>query len=309
MVADDKTAYFRDIYNNQQRISQEKFFLKRDDQDSTHRKVFGSYSAVQLNKDKPSFSVSFGESIMPIYEKMTGFRFRYSEQYNNFWHFLNDEKEICTAKKWEEEQGERVFLKDNLFSSIALSMYDRENTDIDRTDIQKSSTSSLFYMLKYGLGSLDKSVSDNIFDEAITRMEHTIRALPFYKACQYITAVPPRPGKTVFDLPSNLAATLAQRLGIENITNQFSYSGEKAQAKNLSREEKWQAWENAGLFCNKDLRSKDVLLIDDLYQSGISVNFVGMKLQEANCGKICGLYLVKSLNDRDNIQRNLESLS
>ena len=43
------------------------------------------------------------------------------------------------------------------------------------------------------------------------------------------------------------------------------------------------------------------VLIDDLYQSGVTVNFVGMKLQQAGFNRICGLYLVKSMNDRDNV--------
>lgn len=104
-------------------------------------------------------------------------------------------------------------------------------------------------------------------------------------------------------MPALLATEISKKLIIEDITSTFQYTGEKAQGKTLSRDDKWAAWEAAGLSCTKDLEGKDVILIDDLYQSGISVNFVGMKLQEANCGKICGLYIVKSLNDKDNIQR------
>lgn len=312
MIIDNWNGNFRDSFYTQQPISRENFFAKRDDTNSRHRKIFGSHSAVQKNKSggkTASFSVWFAESILPIYETMTEFSLTYSKEYNNFWHYLNTDEQIHIAESWEMEQGQRVFLKDNLFSSIALSLYNRNDTGININNICQSSASSLFFALKYKLNTFEDVIIQGIFSETITRLYNTIRSLPFYNQCRYIAAVPPRPGKATFDLPSHLAACLAQTLDIEDITPHFIYGHEKAQVKSLSREEKWQAWEDSCLSCQKDLGYNDIILIDDLYQSGISVNFVGMKLQQAHCGKICGLYLVKSLNDRDNIQRNPESLS
>ncbi len=43
-----------------------------------------------------------------------------------------------------------------------------------------------------------------------------------------------------------------------------------------------------------------ILLLDDLYQSGITMQYVAMKLQKAGAEKIFGLSIVKSLNDTDN---------
>lgn len=274
-------------FYQQQKISKESFFAIRDDNDSSHRKVFSQKTGIQENKKPgkiPSFSISFGETLLPIYETMTGFSLNYSLQHGNYWHFLKTVDDINKIKEWEQSQGGRVFLKDNLFSSIALDLYE------DKTE-QRPATA--FYCLKYA----------RISGEAYKKILRTIQSLPFYKDCKYISAVPPRPGKKGLDLPALLAAEISKKLMIEDITSTFQYTGEKAEGKTLSRDDKWAAWEAAGLSCTKDLEGKDVILIDDLYQSGISVNFVGMKLQEANCGKICGLYIVKSLNDKDNIQR------
>ena len=81
---------------------------------------------------------------------------------------------------------------------------------------------------------------------------------------------------------------------------------DKPEAKNASRDEKWDALEQAGLVFDSsrltpEYLEQDVILIDDLYQSGVTVNFVGMKLQQAGFNRICGLYLVKSMNDSDNV--------
>lgn len=282
-------------FYQQQKISKKNFFAIRDDNDSSHRKVFSQKTGIQENKKPgktPSFSISFGETLLPIYETMTGFSLNYSLKHGNYWHFLKTDEDINKVKKWEQSQGGRVFLKDNLFASIALDMYE------DKTNKRPSAA---FYYLKYA--NINSEGYNRTLMWTANSFTETILSLPFYKDCKYISAIPPRPGKTSKDLPTLLASEIAKKLDIEDITSSFQYTGEKVQGKSLSRDDKWTAWESAGLSCTKDLKGEDVILIDDLYQSGISVNFVGMKLQEANCGKICGLYIVKSLNDRDNIQR------
>lgn len=279
-------------YYEQHNISKDSFFSIRDTEETSHRKIFNKFSGIQKNKERPTFSVSFGETIVPIYETMTQNKLIYSTRHKNFWHYLPDKAAIRKVEAWEQQQNLRVFLKDNLFSSIALDLYE------DKT---KQRPATAFYYLKYA------RISGEAYKKTLTwtanEFVRTIQSLPFYKDCKYISAVPPRPGKKGLDLPALLATEISKKLIIEDITSTFQYTGEKAQGKTLSRDDKWAAWETAGLSCTKDLEGKDVILIDDLYQSGISVNFVGMKLQEANCGKICGLYIVKSLNDKDNIQR------
>lgn len=269
-------------------ISKEKFLLIRKE-DVSHRKIFSQNSGIQINKQKgsvSSFSVSFEETIRPIYEVMTGSKLIFSTKYHNYWHPLRNEDEIKKVESWVKSQGNRVFLKDSLFASIALSVYDSSE--------EKKGLSLYFYTLKYC------QWNDNLFGLVVNEFVRTIQELPFYNQCKYICAVPPRPGKQKRDLPTEISKEVAKKLSIEDITEYFKYDGEKEQGKNLSRDEKWNAWENARLSCTKNLENKDVILIDDLYQSGISVNFVGMALQKAGCGKICGLYIVKSLRDTDN---------
>lgn len=50
-------------------------------------------------------------------------------------------------------------------------------------------------------------------------------------------------------------------------------------------------------------RGKSVLLLDDLYQSGVSMNYVAMVLLEAGARKVLGLACEKTCTNDDNVSR------
>ena len=79
------------------------------------------------------------------------------------------------------------------------------------------------------------------------------------------------------------------------------WAKEKPQLKETSEKKKWLALESAELsFSAEEMGGKKFLLIDDLYQSGATMNFVAGKLKEAGANRVFGLSLVKSLRDSDN---------
>lgn len=46
-----------------------------------------------------------------------------------------------------------------------------------------------------------------------------------------------------------------------------------------------------------NLERKNVILLDDLYMSGLSMQYVAMKLKEAGADRIFGLSIVKSFSN------------
>lgn len=273
----------------QRKICKKLFFEMKDDK-TTHRKIF-TLSSLQLSKNngKCTFSVNFGNTIIPIFYSDTGIKLNYSNIYNNFWTYVSD-NEINTIKKWEKTQGTRVFLRDLLFCSIALNM----NYE---TEAKRTSHGEVFYMLKY---DQNNNRYKDCLNWVINEFCNAITSLPYYNKCKFICAVPPRPKKT-FDLPSVIAQNIANKLKLTDITSNFIYGSSRPQVKECSLNEKWNAWEKADISVNiANINNEDIILIDDLYQSGVSVNFIAMKLQEAGFEKICGLYFVKSRKDTDN---------
>ncbi|CAA6603799.1 conserved hypothetical protein [Rhodospirillaceae bacterium LM-1] len=254
-------------------------------------------SFAYANKEQPRrssspyigiFTVSFVETIGLLFNAETGLDLYYSPKNSKFIHSFKSENDFLLVSDWVRRQGTRHFLRDCLELSVAL--------DQNLTDNQNSTHTQL--------GKWESMAKGQFSQEAIAGLVgcyvSTIRELPFYRDTRYIAAVPPRPGK-LYDLPSTLAAKIAEALGIENLTTRFSYAGQKGAIKTLSINDKWAAWEQAGLSFSPALENRpSIILIDDKYQSGITLQFVASKLRAAGAGDIYGLCAVKTLRDDDN---------
>jgi hypothetical protein len=206
------------------------------------------------------------------------------------WRAIQSEAEFARIEAWVRHQGTRVFLRDCLDLSVALDLNFVADDDgaPDHTPI----------------GALEhraKSTPDGAAIEALVdRFCATINDLPYYADTKLIAAVPPRPEKT-YDLPTTLAERIASRMNLDNITPRFRFTGVKKSVKDLPLAQKWQAWEDAGLSLVPALQHEpSVILIDDKYQSGSTLQFVASRLRAAGAGPIFGLCAVKTWRDTDN---------
>ena len=206
--------------------------------------------------------------------------------------YLNTPEELSVAQEWIVAQGSRVFLRDCLTCSIALSVNMKDVTTGEKTE----------------LGQMEYNAKTNDAEAAIESLaEHLAAAiadLPHYAAATLIVAVPARPGKTTRDLPTELAKRIAEKRKLTDLTPHFSYAGTREQLKELPLSERWAAWEGAKLTMTPGgaalLAGNPVILIDDKYQSGVSANFVAMILQQHGAADVYGLYAVKTMRDTDN---------
>ena len=73
--------------------------------------------------------------------------------------------------------------------------------------------------------------------------------------------------------------------------------------KDALLEDKLEALEGTIEVDPEPFKDKVVLLVDDLYQSGVSMNYVAMLLLEAGAKKVYGLACEKTCSNDDNISR------
>lgn len=125
-----------------------------------------------------------------------------------------------------------------------------------------------------------------------------IESLPYYRDADAICAVPPRPGKG-FDLPTEVVERLANVLDIPDLTPQLQWKGAKPSLKETPFEEKWDALAGVGMK-PAEISAKAVIVFDDLYQSGITIQFVASHLVRCGAKQIFGMTIVKSRGDQDN---------
>ena len=84
----------------------------------------------------------------------------------------------------------------------------------------------------------------------------------------------------------------------------FVFKGPKSSAKQFKIKKKWDVWEDAQVSFQKgralNVEGKTIVLIDDKYQSGTTIQYIAMKLQDAGAREVYGLCFVKTLRDTDN---------
>lgn len=80
---------------------------------------------------------------------------------------------------------------------------------------------------------------------------------------------------------------------------------ERPQLKDEPIEKKLESIEGTVSIDPRALENQVVLLVDDLYQSGVSTNYVAMLMLEAGAKEIFGLACEKTCRNDDNVERSL----
>ena len=248
--------------------------------DSTKRINFSSTHARALKKYDGQWKITlpFKESIQPIIKKEIGNDINlFVSDYGGVWRSITNEE----YNKWHDfitRYKNIVFLRDCLDISLSLSMNIIENES--RTEIGE-----LEYQSKYN--------SNNDAEEQLVSLcEEWINKLPYYKDADLICAVP---SKT----PDNLPQRIADKLNITpiNISNTISWTSKTKDVKNAEKvEDKISILEESGFTIDniEQLKDKVIILFDDLYMSGVTLQYIAMKLKDAGAQRVLGLTIVKS---------------
>lgn len=209
------------------------------------------------------------------------------------------EDEIEEVKTWLGVISPRVAIRDCLALSFALD-YDREGGDPDepRTRIGALRERAKIY-------DMSRPTSDT-FAAAGELAEECMKFLTnvdCYDLADVVVAMPPsKPGKQ-FDLSCHIAAGIAENWGRVDLTSAVRTVKERPPMKDALLEDKLEALEGTIEVDPEPFKDKVVLLVDDLYQSGVSMNYVAMLLLEAGAKKVYGLACEKTCSNDDNISR------
>jgi hypothetical protein len=259
---------------------------ERDEEGVAHRIHFAS------SHDKALKRTPDGKSYGKI-----GFPFRkgveeffplklYDSNWNGCWRGLS-EGEYVLVDNWVKAQTTKVFLSDGLSLSVALDL-NRYGPDTNRTPLGQAE-----FEAKANGSRGSVNLIKGFLAAAIT-------SLPYYQRADFVAGVP-APSSKPFHLPSVLADEVSRGIGVSNCSSGFIFEGEKKALKGLELSARWSAWEAAKLrYDGVSIEGKDIVLIDDKYQSGCTMHYVAMTLQQAGAARVYGLSVVKTLRDTDN---------
>jgi len=195
---------------------------------------------------------------------------------------IKTQSQLEQYKEVIEKYKDIVFLRDCLDISIALSMNldeDGNYTPMGNAEIN----------VKFPNGKSIDGYQELLIHTLQTRLEQ----FSILGNADCICCVPTN-NPVMPQIVSQLKG-----FNFEDITDQVQWKNKFASLREAeSLEDKMELLEQFGLVVDVDVRGKNVLLVDDLYQSGLTMQYVAMGLKEKGANKVYGLSLVKARNNK-----------
>jgi hypothetical protein len=139
--------------------------------------------------------------------------------------------------------------------------------------------------------------------ELARRMWTFVNAMPLYRDVDGFVAVPSSDPAKGFSLPRGFAYGLAKHTGKVDLSGAVTKSKVTRELKNLPLEQKLEALVGSVSVDTTKVADKTIVVVDDLYQSGLTINYMAEELRLAGAREVFGLAAVKTLRNDDNLPK------
>lgn len=237
--------------------------------------------------DRPGkILLPFKETVLPfIIAELGNDMALFPSKFGGYWRSFDSPEEYDKFEAFIRKYHDVVFLRDELDLSLALSMNFEEDEE-GHTEI-----GDLECKAKY---SGDSDAESKLVDKCA----EWIGLLPYYKHVDYICAVPGKSG--AMNLPQRIVSKF-DTFNFKDISSHVYWRNKTRHIKDAeSVDEKLEILDESGLNIDADidLNGKTVLLFDDLYMSGLTMQYVAMKLKERGVSRVLGIAIVKSRKNK-----------
>jgi hypothetical protein len=185
-------------------------------------------------------------------------------------------------------------VEDDLTETVALSLHTETSP---AGGIQRSSIGQLVYEAK-AYDRMKHPGNQAKARDLAERMADLVRRHPTYRQADLLVSVPGSNSEKAYDLPVFLCQELSQRLNILAPQGVVRKTRESKPMKDFrTLQEKIDNVEGVFQADEQEVRGKKVLLVDDIYQTGFSINEVGRALKMAGAQFVLGLVATKTMQD------------
>lgn len=202
--------------------------------------------------------------------------------------------------KWVETVGKYVAMKDFLALSFALD-FERDRGDPSRPQTTVGSLRSRAKPYDREPTADTVQAAHELGDRCLAFLEE----MNCYKSADCVVATPPSDPSKEYSLPRILAERIAKGWGRENLTKDVKTIQPRGSVRKVVLAEKLDLLIGTVGVDEGVFQGRKVLLIDDLYQSGISINYCALMLLRAGARKVFGLACEKTCRNDDNISGGL----
>lgn len=205
-------------------------------------------------------------------------------------------RRLAQARHWLETAGRYVALRDWLDQSFALD-YDRA---LGQLDSFRTEVGQLRFRAK-PLGDRASAPVRAAAEELVQRCLNFLDEMGSYDAADCVTAAPPAKRGRPWHLPQFLAQRIAAERGLGDLTGAVRTVRDRPSTKYRPLAEKLRNISGSVEIDSAAFRHRRVLLLDDIYQSGTTLNYVTKLLYGAGASAVYGLICEKTSRDDDNV--------
>ena len=120
-----------------------------------------------------------------------------------------------------------------------------------------------------------------------------------YNSADCVIAVPRSDPKKVYSLPGFIAERISSDLGMTDISPAIQAVKPRREMKDTPVTERLSELEGTITVDNELVKGKQILIVDDLYQSVTTMNYVGMLLLENGASCVYSLACEKTCSNKD----------
>lgn len=229
------------------------------------------------------FNVPFQESINTILSYLFNCEsYLRLNRFGKYTHCFKKQEELEEFYAKIDPYKELVFLRDCLDLSVALSMYDYKQEGGQ----SKTEFGEVEYAVKY------QEQRGVCLQRLVEKTQYWLEKLPYFKSADYVCCIP-----TQHPVMSMILDQL-KGFAFEDISCDVYWSNKNNEIKGKPVEEKLALLNSFDLQIGSNVKGKTILLLDDMYQSGLTMQFVAMKMKQAEANRVFGISLVKALSNK-----------
>jgi hypothetical protein len=187
-----------------------------------------------------------------------------------------------------------LLIEDDLTESYALGLHGQTSPTggYERTALGTLMREAKPYDQGWNAGSHQKA------EELATRLVQFIQQHPTYHRAEIVVAVPPSNPNKPFDLPTFLVQYIVEQTGqTAAIASVRKARNTRPMKECRTIQEKLDNIKDAFIVDEEVFTQKTVIIVDDIYHTGFSINEVGRTLQMAGAIQVLGLTATKTLQD------------
>jgi phosphoribosylpyrophosphate synthetase len=208
-------------------------------------------------------------------------------------------EELHAVRQFIESLRPCVVIKDFTSASLALGYRARKSAsgDLEATELGQLMRDAKPY------NEAPTEDHRRYGTELARRMWTFVNAMPFYRDVDGFVAVPPSDPAKAFSIPRGFAYCLAKHTGKADLSGAETKTAVRRELKNLPLEQKVEALVGSVVVDTTKVADKTIVVVDDLYQSGLTINYLAEELREAGAKEVFGLAAVKTLRNDDNLPK------